>query len=210
MKKLFRLGMLLIAALLVGLMCFSVNAQEVNATTYAQDKAGAIQAANVAINRISIPVAYEQAFLEDVANARALVTHAKTKGAVDADITGLTKLINAENEVKKFAAIQTARDAIDRIPPTAEITSADRGKITEARRLVDLAMQQYGASAFDICWRYDVLAAAEKAANLSGALSGTALPATGAIDAAALAGTLLTGTGVLIGIKSRRKTTYTK
>jgi hypothetical protein len=210
MKRLFKFGMLLIIVLLVGLICFTVSAQEANATTYAQDKAGAIQAANVAIDRIYIPVAYEQAFVDDVAYARALVTHAKTKGAVDADFTGLTKLANAENEVKKFAAIQTARNAIDRIPPTAEITSADRGTITEARRLVNIAMQQYGASEFDICWRYDTLVAAEKAANLSGTLSETALPATGAVDAAALVGTLLAGTGALIGIKMRRKHIKTK
>lgn len=112
--------------------------------------------------------------------------------------------------MKKFAAIQAARDAIDKIPPTAEITSADRGKISEARRLVDIAMLQYGASAFDICWRYDVLAAAEKAANLSGVRSGTALPATGAIDTVALIGTFLTGTGMLIGIELRKKNAYKK
>ena len=210
MRKFIRLGMLLIVVLLVGLICFSVSAQEVNAANHATDKAGAIEAANKAINSISIPVAYEQAFVEDVANARALVNHAKTKGATDADFTGLTKLANAENEVKKFAAIQTARDAIDRIPPTAEITSADRGTITEARRLVNIAMQQYGASEFEICWRYDVLAAAEKAANISGTLSDTALPATGAIDVGALVGTLLAGTGALIGIKMRRENTYKK
>ena len=210
MSKLPRFGMLLIIALFIGLICFSVSAQEVSATTYAQDKAGAIQAANLAISKIYIPIAYEQAFVENVANARALVTHAKTKGAVDSDFTGLSKLVNAENEVKKFAAIQAARDAIDKIPPTAEITSADRGKISEARRLVDIAMLQYGASAFDICWRYDVLAAAEKAANLSGVRSGTALPATGAIDTVALIGTFLTGTGMLIGIELRKKNAYKK
>lgn len=206
MRKLFRLGTFLIIVIFVGLICFSVSAQGVYATTYAQDKAGAIQAANAAINSIMIPVAYEQAFVQDVANARALVTHAKTKGAVDADITGLAKLVNAEKEVKKFAAIQAARDAIDKIPPTAEIASADKGKISEARRLVDVAMKQYGASVFDICWRYDVLIAAEKAANLIK----PALPATGALDVATLVGTLLAGTGVLIGLKMRRKNTYIK
>lgn len=82
MSKLPRFGMLLIIALFIGLICFSVSAQEVSATTYAQDKAGAIQAANLAISKIYIPIAYEQAFVENVANARALVTHAKTKGAV--------------------------------------------------------------------------------------------------------------------------------
>lgn len=208
MRRLFRFGMLLVVVLMVGLICFSVSAQEVNAANHATDKAGAIAAANKAIDAIYIPVAYEQAFVEDVANARALVTHAKTKGAVDADFTGLTKLVNAENEVKKFAAIQAARDAIDRIPPTAEITSADRGRIAEARRLVNLAMQ-YGASEFDICWRYDVLAAAERA-DTGAVLSDTALPATGAMDAATLIGTLLAGTGVLFGIKMRRKNTYIK
>ncbi|MDZ4133591.1 MAG: hypothetical protein U1E11_10695, partial [Dethiobacteria bacterium] len=75
----------------------------------------------------------------------------------------------------------------------------------EARRLVDIAMQQYGASAFDICWRYDVLIAAEKAANITKALSDTALPATGAFDAVSLIGTLLAGTGVLISVSLRRK-----
>ncbi len=202
MRKFPRYLILIIVFMLVGLTCLTVSAQVAHAATFAQDKAGAIRNANEAINKLYIPVAYEQAFVQEVTNARALVTHAKSKGATDAEITGLNKLLNAEKAVKGFAAIQAARDAIDRIPPTAEITSADRGKITEARRLVDVAMQQYGVSAFDICWRYDVLTAAEKAANLSG----VALPSTGgAFDAASLIGVLLTGTGLLVGMKQRRK-----
>jgi len=208
MRKMSRYGMLLITVLVIGLMCITVSAQEVNATTYAQDKAGAIEAANEAIRQIYIPIAYEQAFVEDVANARSLVTHAKSKGAVDGDITNLSKLVSAENEVRKFAAIQAARDAIDKIPPTAEITSADRGTISEARRLVDVAMLQHGASAFDICWRYDALIAAEKAAGVEKALGETALPATGAINTAALIGTLLTGAGMMFSIKLSRKNLY--
>ena len=62
-----------------------------------------------------------------------------------------------------------------------------------------------GASEFDICWRYDTLVAAEKAANISKVLSGTALPATGAINVASLIGTLLAGTGTLISVNLRRK-----
>ncbi len=202
MFKLPRYLVFILVLLLVGLTCLTVSAQQVHAATFAQDKAGAIRNANEAINKLYIPVAYEQAFVKDVSDARALVTHAKSKGATDADITGLTKLLNAEKVVKGFAAIQASRNAIDRIPPTAEITSADSGKITEARRLVNIAMQQYGASVFDICWRYDVLVAAEKAANLSG----IALPSTGGVfDFASLLGTLLAGTGVMVGISQRRK-----
>ena len=204
MRKIPRFILFSVVFMLVGLMCLTVSTQVVNASTLAPDKAGAIQAANEAINKLYLPVAYEQAFVQEVANARALVTHAKSKGATDADITGLTKLLNAENLVKRFAAIQAARDAIDRIPPTAEITSADRGRITEARRLVDIAMA-LGASEFDICWRYDTLVAAEKAANIGKVLSGTALPATGAINVASIIGTLLTGTGALISVSLRRK-----
>jgi hypothetical protein len=204
MRKIPRFIIFIVVFMLVGLTCLTVSAQVVNATTLAPDKAGAIQAANVAINKLYLPAAYEQTFVQEVANARALVTHAKSKGATDADITGLTKLVNAENLVKRFAAILTARDAIDKIPPTAEITSADRGKITEARRLVNIAMS-LGASQFDICWRYDTLVAAEKAANLSNVLSGTALPATGAFSVASLIGTLLAGTGALISVSLRKK-----
>lgn len=205
MRKLPRYLVFILVLLLVGLTCLTVSAQQAHAATFAQDKAGAIRNAIEAISDIYVPIAYEQAFVQDVANARALVTHAKSKGATDAEITGLAKLLDAEKVVKGFAAIQTARDAIDRIPPTAEITSADRATIAEARRLVDIAMQQYGASAFDICWRYDVLIAAEKAANITKVLSDTALPATGAFDVASLIGTLLAGTGLLISVSMRRK-----
>lgn len=205
MRKLSRYLVFVLVLLLVGLTCLTAGAQQAHAATFAQDKAGAIRNAIDAISDLYVPIAYEQAFVQDVADARALVTHAKSKGATDADITGLTKLLNAEKVVKGFAAIQAARDAIDRIPPTAEITSADRATIAEARRLVDVAMQQYGASAFDICWRYDVLIAAEKAANISKSLSDTALPATGTFDAVSLIGTLLAGTGVLISVSLRRK-----
>jgi len=205
MKKFPRYLVFMLVLLFVGFTCLTVSAQQVQASTFAQDKAGAIEAANKAIDRLYVPVAYEEAFVQEVANARALVTHAKSKGAVDADITGLAKLVDAENALKRFTAIKAARDAIDQIPPTAEITSADRSKITEARRLVNIAMTQYGATPHEICWRYETLAAAEKAANMTKVLSDTALPATGGFDASLIFGTILTGTGLLIGVNLRKK-----
>jgi len=74
----------------------------------------------------------------------------------------LAKLYAAEQRVYKMLAIKEAQDAIDRIPPADQITQEHWPLILEARRLVRIAMEVYGATEFDICWRYDKLKEAEE------------------------------------------------
>jgi hypothetical protein len=174
MNKLVRYGLLLLVVSLIGLSIFFIGAPVVlaneeeavtNEDYTPAERAAAIEAANVAISRLPQPhqiVAYEQAFIDDVAKAFALVEIARDDyDAEDSDFDDLAKLYAAERHVFKLLAIQTARDAIDLIPPLDQITEADRETIEEARRLVDYAMQEYGATRFQICWRYDYLQDAE-------------------------------------------------
>jgi hypothetical protein len=175
MKKLVRYGLLLLVVSLIGLSLLAIGAQTVYANEEqeaaleeliaAEAKAAAIKAANEAIRRLPDPqniIAYERSFIQEVAVALSLVETAKEEhGAVDSDFINLAKLYEAERTVLKFLAIKAAQDAIDLIPPKSLITEADRATIEEARRLTDIAIYEHGATAFDICWRYDVLGRAE-------------------------------------------------
>ncbi|MBW6464840.1 MAG: hypothetical protein SCJ94_06230 [Bacillota bacterium] len=175
MKKLVKNRLLLIVVLLIGLTVFLIgapasfaNEEAVTSEAYTPaDKAAAIKAANDAISRIPHPrliVAYEQAYIEEVARAFSLVAVAKEQyDAVDSDFEDLAHLYLAEQRVLKMLAIKDAQDAIDLIPPKDQITAEHRALIEEARRLVNIAMTEYGATAFEICWRYDKLKEAEAA-----------------------------------------------
>ncbi len=176
MKKLVRYGLLLLVVSLIGLSLLAIGAQTVHANeeqeaalqeeqVTAEAKAAAIKAANEAIRRLPDPkniIAYERSFIQEVAVALSLIETAREEhGAVDSDFINLAKLYEAERTVFKFLAIKAAQDAIDLIPPKSQITEADRAAIEEARRLTDIAIYEHGATAFDICWRYDVLGRAE-------------------------------------------------
>jgi len=144
MNKLVRYGLLLLVVSLIGLSIFFIGAPVVlaneeeavtNEDYTPAERAAAIEAANVAISRLPQPhqiVAYEQAFIDDVAKAFALVEIARDDyDAEDSDFDDLAKLYAAERHVFKLLAIQTARDAIDLIPPLDQITEADRETIEE-------------------------------------------------------------------------------
>lgn len=187
MKKLVRYGLLLLVVSLISLLVFLVctpsvfaneeeaeegEESEVEAVVTSEEitpaeKAAAIKAANDAISKIPAPnliVSYEQSYINQIANAFALVERAKNKyGAEDSDFPELARLYEAEVRVMKMYAIQNARDAIDLIPPKDQITEEHREVIEEARRLVNVAMNEYGATPFEICWRYDKLKEAEDA-----------------------------------------------
>ncbi len=175
MKKLVRYGLLLLVVSLIGLAILLIGAPVVLANEEAvtneeytpAEKAAAIKAANDAIKRIPHPsliVSYEQSYVDEVARAFALVEIAKEEyGAEDSDFPDLASLYEAELRVLKMYAIKNAQDAIDLIPPKEQITSEHRGLIEDARRLVNIAMNDFGATPFDICWRYDKLQEAEDA-----------------------------------------------
>ena len=177
MKKLVRCGLLLLALSLIGLTFLTIGTQTVFATEeeaepelesqeeYPQDKADAIEAANDAIGDIVDPdfiIAYEEQFVQDTARALSLVEKAREEyGAVDSDFEDLNLLHRAEQKVLMFLAIQEFKDTVDKIPPLDEITEEDRGIIEEARRLAVVAMEDYGATPFSLCWRYYYLEDAE-------------------------------------------------
>ncbi len=175
MKKLVRFGSLLFVLVLIGLTILmlsprisfaNVDEAVLGLEFTPAEKAAAIAEANDAIRRLPDPdtiVAYEQAYINEAARAFVLVQKAKEKyGAVDADFPDLAKLYAAEHRVYKMLAIREAQQAIDLIPQAEYITEEHWPLIIEARRLTRIAMEVYGATEFDICWRYDKLRDAEK------------------------------------------------
>lgn len=179
------------------------------------EKAAAIAAANDAIDRLPAPdliVAYEQSYINDVARAFVLVQKAKDEfGAVDADFPTLARLYAAEQRVLKMLAIKEAQDAIDKIPPAENITEEHWPLIIEARRLLQVAMEVYGATEFDICWRYDKFMEAEEkvadepepepAPEPKPKPKPTPTPPTGGLVVSAIAGAGLCAAGILLGIR---------
>ncbi len=172
MNKLVRYGLLLFVVSLIGFSLLVICPQigyaneEAELGYTSEQKAAAIAVANDAIKRLPDPeriVAYEQAFINDVSRAFVLVYKAMEEfGAVDADFPELAKLFAAEKRVYKMLAIREAQAAIDMIPPLSQITIEHIPLIIEARRLTMVAMELYGATEFDICWRYTKLKDAEK------------------------------------------------
>jgi hypothetical protein len=244
MEKLVRYGLLLIVLLLFVLSLFIISTQTVFAyseeavedVTFAveeqqyspQDKANAIHAAADAILNLPplnfIISAEQHDVIAAVARARALVDSAmETYNLHESSFYNLDKLTAAENKVAKLLAIKAAKDAIDAIPPLPDLIEQDRELIERARMLVDVAMQQHGATYFEICWRYDALKAAEvKIDDLdepeplpepipqpvppdepvppNGPLP---TPPTGGLTATIIAGLLLSGAGLLFMRKKR-------
>ncbi len=216
MSKLARYGFLFIV-LLVGLTVlafgtqtvYATNESEVELTSADADKEAAIEAADRAIRRVPKSFRYLDPVIEEsITEARALVDTAMADyGAERADFDDLDRLEAAEWQKEKSEAVQAARDAIDKIPPPAQITEEHRPIIEEARRLTDIAMEDYGATRLDLCWRYQALVDAED--RLDDVVEPDPdpvpdpdpdpdpLPPTGAITTTIVSGLLLTGAGLL-------------
>lgn len=238
MKKLVKFGLLLLVVSLIGISFLAINTQIVaaneeevteeddaievgltEAEAYSDEKAKAIADANKAIKDIVNPdliIAYEEAFVQSVAKALSLVAYAREEhGATDSDFVNLAKLNKAEKKVLQFLAIQAAKDAIDKIPPLSEITEEHRAIIEEARRLVNIAMIEHGATEFQMCWRYYYLKDAEdelddvvpepepKPEPKPEPEKPTPTPPTGGISGFVAMGILLSGAGFLI-IRQRK------
>ncbi|WP_186446059.1 Ig-like domain-containing protein [Paenibacillus cremeus] len=115
-----------------------------------------------------------------VANAKALVADAKTKGAVDADITNLPKLTAAQAKLDelqaaldaKQAAIAQAIAAIEAVPAADVITLSeiDKGKVANAQALVAEAKLK-GTVDADITNLSKLTAAQTRIAELEAALA---------------------------------------
>jgi len=138
----------------------------------------------------------------DIAAAQALVDTAKnTYGATDDDFADLEKLEAVKERVEKRKAIFAARDAIDLIPPPGTITEEDRDVIEEARRLVNIAVEEYGATDFDLCWRLRKLEISED--RLPEDPPDDPLPPTEAMATTIISGLLLTGAGLFFLVKRK-------
>jgi len=230
MEKLVKFGLLLLVVSLIGISFLVINTQVVaaneeevaeeddaievgltEAEAYSDEKAKAIANANKAIRDIPNPdriIAYEEAFIQSVAKALSLVAYAREEhGAKDSDFVDLAKLNKAEKKVLLFLAIQAAKDAIDKIPPLSEITEEHRAIIEEARRLVNIAMKEHGATEFQLCWRYYYLKDAEdelddvvpepKPEPKPEPEKPTPTPPTGGLSGLVAMGILLSGAGFL-------------
>ena len=233
MKKSVRYGLLLLAVFIICMSLIILSSQPVYANEeeeveeeqednelteediyeFYRDKA--ISDANRAIFRITNPdlvIGYEEAFMKDVAKAISLVEYAKDEyDAEDSDFDNLAKLHKAETKALKFLSIRAARDAIDKIPPLDQITSEHREIIEEARRLVLVAIQEHGATPFQICWRLEYLEDAEdrlpeeeepKPKPKPDDRKPT--PPTGGVFGVLAAGLVMTGSGLLY-LNTRRK-----
>lgn len=106
---------------------------------------------------------------------------------------------------EKADAIKAAHDAIEALPEFPEITEEHRAAVEEARRLTDIAIEEYGATWWEMCIRSALLEMIEvkldkfvddDVADLP--QERQPLPPTGGLPAMALLGTLLTGTGLLL------------
>jgi len=231
MNKLARYGFLLIV-LLVGLTVLAfatvqtVYANEestIELTSSDSGKEAAIEAADRAIRRVPKRFRYIDPVIEEtIAEARQLVDKAMSDyGADRVDFADLGRLEAAEKQLEKSEAVQAARDAIDKIPPPAQITEEHRDIIEEARRLTDIAMEDYGATYLDICWRYHALEDAEERVeedpdpvpdpdpdpvpDPDPDPDPDPLPPTGAVTTTIVSGLLLTGAGLLFVGKRRNR-----
>jgi len=210
MNKLARYGIFFIV-LMVCLAVLAVSSQPVQATAGSTDadKEAAIEAANHAISRVPKHFRHVDPVIENsIKEARELVDAAmKNYGATRGDFPDLNRLEAAEKQLEKMDAIQAARDAIDKIPPPLQITEEHRNIIEEARRLTAIAMEQYGATYFDLCWRYKVLEDAEDRLDDvdDPDPEPDPLPPTGAMSTTIVSGLLLTGTGLLLWGKRKNR-----
>ena len=235
MKKLARCGILLIV-LLVGLTVLVFNNQAVYAndepelelTSIDFARQTAVEAADRAIRRVPSYIKFLDPVIEEnIYEARRLADDAMINyGAVRSDFQDLERLEAAEKMQEKRHAIDAARAAIDRIPPQHQITEQHRAIIEEARRLTEIAIEQYGATWLDICWRYKELVDAEERVEDPYPVpvpdpvddpdvdpdidpdvdpEPEPLPPTGAITTSIITGLALTGAGLMFLGKRKRR-----
>jgi len=163
MNNFIKCGKVLSVLLIFSLMAIAFSAQNAWANEDARDATREAIDAIGEIRRVDRIVSLDQSAVDDVDRARELVHYAKSEyGAEDDDFPNLDKLHEAEEKVEKLVAVDEAKEAMADIPPPSEITEADRYKVEDARALVNYAIEEHGASRFDLCWGLDALEAAEE------------------------------------------------
>ena len=171
----------------------------------ADAKKAAIDAAIAAIAALPAPADIELTDKAAVEAARALVKFAKDDhGAVDADITNLAKLVDAEKMILKLEAIKAACDAVMALPDLNKLTLDDKPAVVAARALVNKAKADHGAVDADFVCLPKLTAAENRIKELEG-LQPT--PSTGGMHYQLLSGLLIFGGGTLALIKRRNRVT---
>jgi len=224
MNRLVKYGLLLLVVSLLVLFGLGLSAQKAYAneeilttTAYTPvEKAVAIKAADDSIFRILLIDRFLleedlQKFVTDVTYARALVNAAKENyNAEDSDFMYLSKLLEAEKKAEKLSAILAARNAIDEIEKYPVYSNEYKAAVKEARRLVEIAVEEYGATDFELCYRRLLLEEAEDKIAREPQPEPAPVddqkptPPTGSFPVGAIAGLLLSGSGIIC-IRKRLK-----
>lgn len=228
MKKLVKNGLLLLLIILfvlfyplLGNQVVLANEEDeaVTEENYTpEERTAAIKAANDAILLIPstdfIISAEQQEISALIVHARSLVEIAKSEfDAVDSDFAHLGKLLEAEKKFYKLQAIKAARDAVDAIPASTEVNEEYIAAVEYARQLVDIAMEEHGATYFDICWRYDALEEAERRVDeeprepkpIEPKPEPRPTPPTGGFHLALALGFIISGAGILLAKQHRKE-----
>jgi len=161
------------------------------------DKDIHIQKAEDAINAIPVVIDCNNTTHRTlVTTARATVeTVMRDHGVKTSDISNYSKLTDAEKAIAKCDAIRAAEVAIDDLPEVDKLTLPDKSKVENARRLVELAKSQYGATNEDFRNYSRLVAAENKIKELEG-LKPT--PPTGGASIYLMGGLLLLVSGAVI------------
>lgn len=88
----------------------------------------------------------------------------------------------AEASTARERAMEEVREAIRALPPSSQLTGADRAQVEAVVRMAEAAMAQYGFTYYDICTITVELARAEYAVGMRGAMADVAMPATGGMN----------------------------
>jgi len=206
MKKMFKYGLILIVVSLLILFGLGLSAQKAYAnvetlttSTYTPAKNSAITAADNSILSIRLSDSFIleediKKFVTSVNNARAMVNSAKAQyNAKDSDFIFLSKLLEAEKQAEKLLAIQASRNAIDKIANYPILSNQYKAAVKEARRLVDIAVEKYGATNFELCYRRILLEEAEFMIA-----RGIATPVTGGSPVGVILGLMFFGAGIIL------------
>ena len=178
------------------------TAGKVTAISAADAKKAAIDAAIAAID--ALPDDIKLTDKTAVEAARDLVKTAKDDhGAVDADITNLSKLVDAEEMIAKLEAVKLADDAILALPSVDSLNLDDKADVVAARALVNKAKADHGAVNDDFTYLARLVAAENRINELEGKKP---TPDTGSGMQYVLfaAGLLMLSAGTLVYIRRRQ------
>ncbi len=146
---------------------------------------------------------------------RRIIRYGMQVGVVMAICVSLVALsaqpVYAYEHAEKEAAIERAHEAIEALPDFPDITAEHRPQVEEARRLTDIAIEEYGANWWEMCIRRALLEMIEDKLDRFVDEDEVALPEeeqplppTGGFAAPLVLGLMMTGSGMLLARRSRK------